>query len=99
MKNFTITAGKGLHIKFANNYGVSIQFGPKNYCENQSNGLHEMLTPALAGEKGSDNAECAIIDPDGELVHREDWGDLVKGWMTPEEVLKLLNETANMVEK
>jgi hypothetical protein len=31
---FKITHKKGFHITFENDYTVSVQFGPGNYCDN-----------------------------------------------------------------
>lgn len=62
--------------------------------------LRHHLTPDYdtaqrnAGERGSTDAEVAIRLPSGDLMFREDWGDSVKGWVSPMEVLALMNEVA-----
>ena len=33
---FAITNSKGFHMTFANDWTVSVQWGPGNYCENYS---------------------------------------------------------------
>ena len=91
---FRICQGKGFHIRFENGYTVSVQFGPGNYCENRYTRIGD--EDEQAGRKGSINAECALIDPAGELVYRDEWGGEVSAYSTPAEVLALMNEAANM---
>lgn len=91
---FCICGGKGFHIRFENGWSVSVQFGPGNYCDNYD--MKIGWDDEKAGQDGSSNAECALIDPDGNLVHREEWGDSVSNRSTPAEVLALLNEAASM---
>ena len=86
---FKITDKKGFHITFENGWTVSVQFGPGNYCENYN--LKIYYENAIAGEKGSSNAECAVWGPDGEMIKYGDWEDKVSNRSTPVQVLKLLN--------
>ena len=89
---FRITNGKGFHITFENGWTVSVQFGWGNYCEHHSCGM-EMLGQSGPGE--SVDAEIAVWGPDGEMLEMPGWGDTVKGYCKPAEVLELLNWAAN----
>lgn len=57
-KAFKITDGKGFHLTFANGYGLSVQFGPGNYCDHYGEGY---LDRVRCGEEGSDTAEIAVF--------------------------------------
>lgn len=95
-----ITRGKGFHITFDNGYCISVQFGAGNYCENRdfvADGC--LFTPASdkdAGEKGSRDCEIAIFDPQNNMLHVEEWGDEVKGWVTPNELLEWMEYTSKL---
>lgn len=99
---FRIQDGKGFQITFENGWTVSVQFGVYNYCNNyvqfgsENADMPYALANQEAGSRGSANAECALINPAGELVHREEWGDSVSSRSTPAEVLELLNQAAGM---
>lgn len=90
---FENTQGKGFCIRFANGWAVSVQWGPENYCQNHDiDALHARINESFLS---STTAECAVINPEGEF-HRH-WGkraDIVNGYMTPDEVAKLLNQVA-----
>ena len=88
---FKITHKRGFHITFPNEYTVSVQFGPGNYCENYNMDISEIGSEE-AGKKGSVNAECAVWGPNGEMIEHESFdGDTVGGRMSATEVLGLLN--------
>jgi hypothetical protein len=89
MAGFKITGGKGIHIRFDGGYTVSIQFGPGNYCQNYN--LSWLDKDAFSG---SPDAECAVWGPDGKMIQMPDWDDNVKGYMSPSQVLDLLNWAA-----
>lgn len=92
---FTNTQGKGFQMHFANGFGVSVQWGPGNYCENRDSNFTSWLN-AKCGDSiiKSATAEVAILCPDGYLAYRADWQDSVKGYLTANEVLALMNEVA-----
>lgn len=74
-----------MQIDCGNGYRLSVVFGTDTFCHNQW----------LRGEtfhEESPTAEIAILDPLGDLDSRfeEEWGSVVKGWQTPEDVLKYL---------
>lgn len=84
---FSITDGKGFQITFKNGITVSIQFGKYNYCENYTN--RNFNSDCV----NSINAEIAIIGKNGEWLLREydkKHNDDVKGYQTPEDILKVL---------
>lgn len=107
---FRITDGRGFHVEFANGWTVSVQFGRHNYCDNRPSYLAglpwadrhhgEDLLDAMrrvereAGEAGCPNAEIAVIDPAGSLIEMRGWDDTVKGYVTPDELLRVMNWTA-----
>ena len=99
---FKITAGKGFFIQFANGYSLSVQFGYDNYCSNrwdkEFNPNNWAARERKLGEKGSNTAELAIRDPDGNFTEKElgilDSTDTVEGWATPERVLEVMNKVA-----
>ena len=100
---FKVTQGKGVHITFANGYGISIQWGIGNYCGNRS---FQDFSPhnyrdleIKAGANGSTTAEIAIFDPD-DVLCGEDLGlfvgDNVEGYCSPERVLEVMNAVASI---
>lgn len=95
---FAITSKKGFHMKFANGWGVSVQFGPGNYCDNYDMKIgHD---EEKAGRFGSSSAECAVLTPSGELfAHPSFGGDTVTGYVGPERVLELMNWAASQEAK
>jgi hypothetical protein len=92
---FTNTQGKGFSMRFANGFGLSVQWGPGNYCSNRDSDFRSW-TDAKCGESliKSASAEVAILCPDGSLAYRADWQDSVKGYLTVDAVLALMNEVA-----
>lgn len=88
----------GFWITFKNGYCVSAQFGKYNYCGDYNLRISGILPFYDNEEKhntGCENAEVAVINPKGELIHY--WGedeDNVKGHVTPSEFLVLLNEVS-----
>ena len=90
---FTIDGGKGFTLPLPNGYSVSVQFGPGNYCQNhrylsESENLAE--AERKAGAKGSWNAECAVLDPDGDFVVLPFGEVTVQGHMDPDQVWQLI---------
>ena len=90
---FKITAGKGFQVTFANGNTVSVQWGYGNYCDHHFGTVDGDFETQqrLYGERGSHTAEIAGLDADGEWLHPDSWGDDVKGYCTPEEVLEFMN--------
>ena len=91
---FRITGGKGFDIQFENGYTVSVQFGPGNYADHYKRRIGR--DEVDCGREGSMTAECAVINPQGELIeHPLGGGDTVSYRSTAEQVLTLLNWAAS----
>lgn len=96
--NFKITGGKGFHVRFANGWGVSVQFGPGNYSDNYD--MRIRYDDVMAGYNGSTTAECAVLKPGGGLFEHPSFdGDTVVGYVGPERVLELMNWAASQEAK
>ena len=99
---FNITQGKGFFIEFENGYGISVQFGWGNYCANKETTTFPkdfVAEQVRCGQKGSVDAEIAVLDPEGHLVGQalgifKD--DDVEGWVSPERVLEVMNFIAGI---
>lgn len=61
---------RGFSIQFKNGYGISVVTHAMAYCSEN--------TAEIAILKGDDLADPSIIG--------EDWGDMVKGWVAPDEI-------------
>lgn len=95
----------GFWIKFENGYSVSVQFGPGNYCSNHNIDrlITEIRNPDLTPIMGGDDAECAILKPDGDLLElRSDRlceldieGTITRG-TKPDGILALMNYAASL---
>jgi hypothetical protein len=102
---FAVYAHKGFQVTFQNGYKVSVMFGAGNYCEHHHNQDVEPSFPPRSvkiwEEHKSDNAEIAVIKPNGDfhsllLAPINSCEDYVRGWCTPEEVLKVMNWAASL---
>ena len=85
---FKITGKKGFRIEFPNGYGISVQFGPGNYCENYDMRIDDQNEEA--GKIGSATAETAIFAPSGSLIADPkdgDEADTVQGYQTVDQVM------------
>jgi hypothetical protein len=89
---FYITGGKGFHVVFRNDWTISVQFGPGNYCDNYDAPINSEGFKS-AGERGSMTAEVAAWGPDGNMI--DFGGDTVLGRQSPEQVLALMNDLAS----
>jgi hypothetical protein len=87
---FTSAGNKGFTMGFANGLVISVQWGSMNYCERKS--LNADPRADLRQEiVQSGTAEIAIWDADGTWFN---FGDLVKGWCTADEVVMWMQMTA-----
>ena len=82
----------GFQIVLDNNYVVSVQFGVHNYCSSR----HDERRATSLGLV-CNNAEVAVIDPDGNFVALSEHDD-VKGYPSVSEVLALINEFNQLKE-
>jgi hypothetical protein len=90
---FAVMHNRGFHITFENGVTVSIQIGGGNYCDNYNFPIGEEIHKAYLS---SGTAEVAVWDADEKWITEEFFheDDSVKGYVTPDEVLKLLNWAA-----
>ena len=92
----------GFKITFENGYTASVQWGPDNYCGQGPVAQHLRPVPFEDSrchvEAFSVSAEIAASGPDGEFCKVADWfpHDDVRGHCTPAEVLKFLQDVANL---
>ena len=82
---FTITQGKGFHIAFANGWTVSVQFGKGNYCDHHGM-IGGDLSELAAGP--SKTAEVGVWNVNSPKPMK------VRGYLSPEEVAKVLAAVA-----
>jgi hypothetical protein len=87
---FRITDGKGFHIKFANGYTLSVQFGPSNYCQRRK---AKHADARSLGAMGSIDAEIAVVAPDG-AIRKSAPHDTVRGYVSPDEVARIMQIVA-----
>lgn len=77
-------------MTFANGYTVSVQWSAGNYCSNRN-----MADPMAPVPPSCANAEVAVMGPDGEFVRPPTFrDDDVQGYVTPDELIEILNWTA-----
>lgn len=88
---FSVHGNKGINVTFENGWGVSVQWGPGNYCERK---MESYDAPMQAEFWQSADAEIAIFVP---RDHPEKVkygflplaGDVVNGYTTPDVVASL----------
>ena len=90
MSNFSITRNRGFRVKFANGYSVSVQFGTGAYCSRKDHSQPYGIERESEVWESTD-AEIAIFDPGGNFFPLPEWGDDVKGWLSADEVLGIMN--------
>ena len=91
---FVATQNKGFGITFQNGFTISVQWGIENYCEHRSTYFSDTDDKDLPNPKEenrweSRNAEIAVFDKDGEIVSAGEHDDVI-GWLTPDEVAKII---------
>lgn len=93
IKGFSITRGRGFQLTFPNGYRVSVQFGTNAYCSHYNPSTPIGIERDMVWD--SDDAEVAIISPDGEFVRLEGWDADVRGYQTVMEVANIICEVRN----
>jgi len=104
---FRTTANKGFHITFPNGVTVSTQFGAGNYCDN-----HYELLKLDEERKDTFSSDCEIGVWRGEESEwctgevlraaelTDTYGqDVVVGYVTPTDWLKIVNAAAALPKK
>ena len=92
-----ITTRGHFWIAFDNGYTVSVFNDYGSYSDNHFNS--ELVKSLMSGdnvEVSSKNCEVAIAYKDLGLVNPLHWGDTVKGYVTPSELLEILNEVSKL---
>ena len=89
--SFTATQNKGFRMKFDNGFEISVQWGAENYCEKKS--FNTDIDPRKERIWESKNAEIAVFDDEGIVTIGGD--DQVIGWLTPDEVAKVITIVAD----
>lgn len=93
---FAITGNKGFHVKLANGFAVSVQFGPYNYCANRDTRMQTRHADGTwTSVPESRDAEVAVFAPDGSFLPMEGHGDTVRGWVNADEVVALMGWAAS----
>lgn len=96
MSHLSISQNKGFQLKFANGFTVSVQFGPYNYCANR-----DLPPQTFSGDRAassvpdSKDAEVAVFHPNGAFLLMQNVGDSVRGWVTPDDVVRLISWAAS----
>jgi len=79
---FVVTENKGYHVRFANGWSVSVQWGRGNYGSNR-----DYPGPYGGPVPGAAHVETAVVSPTGVFVKRRRGdSDTVQGYQTPEQV-------------
>ena len=90
-----ITTRGHFWIAFDNGYTVSVFNDYGSYSDNHSK-LVKSLMSGVNAEVSSKNSEVAIAYKDLGLVNPLHWDDTVKGYVTPSELLEILNEVSKL---
>lgn len=96
---FSISDGKGFHIRFENGWTASVQFGPGNYGDNYGLEISEEGRRE-AGRNGSTRAEIAAWDANNNWFEfergtgDEKYTDTVEGYQPVTKVMAFLNKIA-----
>jgi len=81
--------GNGFWITLANGYKVSVQFDRNNYCDNN--------TATSDGKfQSSKDAEVAVITPEGRLYRLDGEYEDVKGYVSPNELIEILQQVSKL---
>lgn len=89
MSKFQSRVG-GFQITFENGYLISVQFRAGNYCEHYHSSDYDPQ-----GMLESSNAEIAIIHEETNEFQTLDNGDVVKGYLSPDEVFEWIERAKN----
>ena len=93
--SFIATQNKGFRMTFDNKFTISVQWGTINYCE-KKNLMAEHKDEIKEPIWESKSAEIAVFDPEGNIVPIGG-DDQVIGWLTPDEVAKVITIVAEAV--
>jgi hypothetical protein len=94
--NFAITGHKGFQLKFGNGWIVSVQWGPGNYCDNRDTNYDK---PEELDYWESKSAEIAVWHSENSRKFIWLGSDSVRGWLTSDDVAKVLALVASFKSK
>lgn len=96
MKKFVSTMRKGFQMTFENGLTASVQWGAGNYCDNH---FPEDMDFSWSKDASSDTAEVAVMNSKGDFIdinqflpERFNGCNLYAGYLSPEEVLYVMNK-------
>ena len=96
---FKITAGKGFAVTLLNDWEVSVQWGPSNYCDNRWNKSNPFDKASKEyGWWESKTAEIRATDVNGKPWEFGD-GDTVKGYCSVQEVLEFIDAVGKLPDR
>ena len=93
MSKFQITNHKGFRMTFENGFAISVQWGPRNYCEKKDEDFDK---PEKERFWESCSAEIAVIDTNNNIQENSSVGmislgrDTVEGWVSADQVAKVI---------
>lgn len=90
---FRELAGHGFQITLKNGYTISVIFGFGTYSDNRDKPMQLMFKHAERLE--STNAEIAVLKPNGKFLKMDKY-DLVVGWQSVDDFLKLVKKIEEM---
>jgi hypothetical protein len=106
---FSANSNKGFNLTFENNWTVSVQWGPRNYCDHYHSTtwpptevdldgliLVDLDAPSKVEVWKATTAEVAAWNKDD--IWHNFGDDEVKGYMSPKEVLEFMNMIASKEE-
>jgi hypothetical protein len=98
---FQITQNKGVHLTFKNGWVISIQWGYGNYCKNYNVSklctLGLVMGPETPRSLSSNDAEVAIFTQNLAFPWVSFGDDIVKGWLSSDEVADLISITQHLL--
>jgi len=93
----------GWHLRFANGFLASIQFGPGTYSANHDDKLLALFSsgqpPEVPLMATAVTAEIAGWYKDGAMIQFPGWESEVRGWVMPQEVIEWLDRYALTAEE
>ena len=95
MSHLTCTNNKGFSITFSNDFRLSVQFGPGNYCEHYQ---EPFPVEDITGYWRSLDAEIAVISPTGDMLQFQN-EETVLGYVSVETLVKVIAYVAALTEQ
>jgi hypothetical protein len=86
--HLAICGGKGFQLFFRNGWGISVQFGPGNYCEHHWE--YDFNAPQKAQRWTSEKAELALWDAHHNWVFEFFTGDQVLGYVKTDHIAEFI---------